>query len=399
MDTTKKIVICGGGVAGPTCAYWLNRYGYSSVIVERATALRDGGQNVDIKGAGQRVINMMDLSEEIEAKNTGERGQRYLDASGAVIADLPKGAFGTLTNDFEILRGDFAQVLFEATQDVCEYRFGRHVTGLEEKSDCVAVTFDNGEIEDFEMLICAEGANSTTRGMTLAAQTHFRYLGACMAFFKIPRRPEDDKWAWTVNGVGGTFLTLRPGNDTETTVLVTFLRKEQRPGQDSPAEQRKMLDQALAGRGTLAERVRADLEAVEDLYFGPMSQVQASSWSSGRVVLLGDAAYSPTPFTGEGTALALVGAYVLAGEIKRHPDHRQAFAAYERLVRPYVHNSQQLLSPGRIRLMHPKSRWGIGMTHLVQRCLASAPVQRRFRPTETKRAQAVADDFTFADYS
>ena len=162
MDTTKKILICGGGVADPTCAYWLNQYGHSVVIVERAKALRDGGQNVDIKGAGQRVIDMMGLSEKIEAKNTGERGQRYLDASGAVIAVLPKGAWGTLTNDFEILRGDFAQVLFEAIHDVCEYRFGRYVTGLDEKHDCVAVTFDNGDVEDFEVVICAEGMNSST---------------------------------------------------------------------------------------------------------------------------------------------------------------------------------------------------------------------------------------------
>jgi 2-polyprenyl-6-methoxyphenol hydroxylase-like FAD-dependent oxidoreductase len=220
-----------------------------------------------------------------------------------------------------------------------------------------------------------------------------------MAFFKIPRRPEDDKWACTVNGIGGTLLTLRPGNDVETTVLVTFLRKEQLAGRDTPAAQREMLDQALAGRGTLAERVRADLEAVDDFYFGPMSQVHSSTLSSGRVVLLGDAAYCPTPFTGQGTALALVGAYVLAGEIKRQPDHLRAFAAYERLVRPYAENSQQLLTPGRIRLMHPKSRWGIGLAHLVQRCVASALVQQRFRPTETKREQAIADDFAFADYS
>ena len=328
MDTTKKILICGGGVADPTCAYWLNQYGHSVVIVERAKALRDGGQNVDIKGAGQRVIDMMGLSEKIEAKNTGERGQRYLDASGAVIA-AAQGCVGDVDQRFRDPARRLPQVLFEAIHDVCEYRFGRHVTGLDEKHDCVAVTFDNGDVEDFEVVICAEGMNSSTRDLVLAAQTHFRYLGVYLAFFKIPRRPEDDKWACTVNGVGGTFLTLRPGNDAETTVLVTFLRKEQLAGRDTPAAQREMLAQTLAGRGTLVERVRRDLEAVEDFHFGPMSQVQSSTWSSGRVVLLGDAACCSTPFTGEGTALALVGAYVLAGEMKRHLDHRRAFAAYE----------------------------------------------------------------------
>ncbi|SCX24419.1 FAD-dependent monooxygenase [Mycolicibacterium fluoranthenivorans] len=399
MEITKKILICGSGIAGPTCAYWLHKYGYSTVIVERAKALRDGGQNVDIKGAGQHVIEMMALSEQIEAKNTQECGQKYLDAAGKVIAVLPKGALGTLTNEFEILRGDFAQVLFESTKDHCEYRFGRFVTALEEKEDGISVTFDNGETEDFELVICAEGMNSSTRDMVMAAHTSFRYLGAYMAFFKIPRREEDDRWAYSVNGVGGTFITLRPGNEEETTVLITFLRRDHAITGDTPTMRKALLRRALEGRGSIADRINADLDTVDDFYFGPMSQVRASAWSKGRFVLLGDAAFCPTPFTGKGTALALVAAYVLAGEISRNADHSQAFAAYERLVRPYVEAAQKQLTPRRIRMMHPKSGAGIGLTHLAQRLVASQAVQRQFRPSAEKRAREVADDFVFVDYA
>ncbi len=399
MHSTKKILVCGSGIAGPTCAYWLHKYGYSTVIVEKAPALRDGGQNVDIKGAGQHVIDMMALAEKIEAKNTQERGQKYLDAAGRVVAVLPKGALGSLTNDFEILRGDFAQVLFESTRDDCEYRFGRFVTALEEKQDGISATFDNGETEDFDLVICAEGIHSSTRDMVMAELTRFRYLGAHMAFFKIPRRVEDDRWACSVNGIGGTFITLRPGGETETTVLVTFLRRDQGVNGDTPAARKGLLRRALDGRGAIAERIIADLPTVDDFYFGPMSQVHASTWSQGRIVLLGDAAFCPTPFTGAGTALALVAAYVLAGEIKRCNDHSQAFADYETLVRPYVEASQRRLNPRRIRLMHPKSRCGIGLTHLAQRLVASVAVQSLFRSSAAKRAQKVADDFHFADYS
>ncbi len=399
MHSTKKILVCGSGIAGPTCAYWLHKYGYSTVIVEKAPALRDGGQNVDIKGAGQHVIDMMALAEKIQAKNTQERGQKYLDAAGRVVAVLPKGALGSLTNDFEILRGDFAQVLFESTRDDCEYRFGRFVTALEEKQDGISATFDNGETEDFDLVICAEGIHSSTRDMVMAELTRFRYLGAYMAFFKIPRRVEDDRWACSVNGIGGTFITLRPGGETETTVLVTFLSRDQGMNGDTPAARKGLLRRALDGRGAIAERIIADLHTVDDFYFGPMSQVHASTWSQGRIVLLGDAAFCPTPFTGAGTALALVAAYVLAGEIKRSDDHSRAFADYETLVRPYVEASQRMLNPRRIRLMHPKSRCGIGLTHLAQRLVASVAVQSLFRSSAAKRAQKVADDFHFADYS
>ncbi|MBP7334237.1 FAD-dependent monooxygenase [Niveispirillum sp.] len=241
MKTDKKILICGGGIAGPACAYWLHRYGYSVVIAEKATSFRDGGQNVDIKGAGQQVIKMMGLAEAIEARNTLEQGQKYLDAAGKLVATFPKGALGTLTSDFEILRGDFARVLFDATKDNCEYRMGTFVTHLEDKDTGMVATFANGDVEAFELVICAEGMSSSLRKLVLAEQTRFRYLGANMAFFKIPRRPEDDNWAWTVNSVGGTFITLRPGNDTETTVLITFLRKDHDIAGENTAARKELL--------------------------------------------------------------------------------------------------------------------------------------------------------------
>ncbi|QWA13317.1 FAD-dependent monooxygenase [Sodalis ligni] len=399
MKIEKKILICGGGIAGPACAYWLHKYGYSVVIVEKAKSFRDGGQNVDIKGAGQQVIKMMGLAEEIEAKNTLEQGQKYLDAAGKVVATFPKGALGTLTADFEILRGDFARVLFDATKDDCDYRMGRFVTHLENNGAGMSVTFDNGETEDFELVICAEGISSSTRSMVLAEQTHLRYLGAYMAFFKIPRRPEDDNWAYTVNGIGGTFITLRPGNEKETTVLITFLRKDHDIEGEKPAARRELLLQALKGRGTVADRISADLDTVKDFYFGPMSQVQASTWSNGRFVLLGDAAHCPTAFTGEGTALALVGSYVLAGEIKRSVDYAEAFHAYEKLLRPYVEASQKRISPRFIRLVHVNTRLGISLIRLAQRFFASKIVQNLLKPSATKREKDVAEDFVFPSYS
>lgn len=398
METERKILICGGGIAGPACAYWLRRYGYSVVIAERATAFRDGGQNVDIKGAGQQVIEKMGLVEKITAKNTQERGQKYLNACGKVIAVLPKGAAGTLTSDFEILRGDFAKVLFDATRDTCEFRLGISVAHLEEVEDGVTVTFADGRIETFAMVICAEGFNSATRAMMLAEETRLRYLGAYMAFFKIPRRPEDDGWAWSVNGSEGTFLTLRPGNAQETTVLLTFLCDEHAyAGRDATAR-KVLLAGALKGRGSVADRVRGELDTVRDIYFGPMSQVRASSWSRGRFVLLGDAAHCPTPFTGAGTALALVGAYILAGEIKCATDHAQAFAAYERIVRPYAEKVQNQLTPGFVRMLHPKSRIGIAIAHLLERALASRLVQAVARRSIAKQQSGAVEDFALPNY-
>jgi len=398
MEQTKKILICGGGIAGPACAWWLTKYGYSVVLVEKAGALRVGGQNVDVKDAAQQVIKLMGLTEQVEARNTLECGQKWLDAAGKVVAVFPKGSIGGLTCDFEILRGDFARILFDATHGTCEYRFGTSVSGVEEIENGVRATFANGTAEDFELVICADGVSSPTRDLALAAETRMRYLGAYMAFFNIPRRPEDDFWACSVNGIGGTMINLRPGGLTEITVLMTFPAAE--PDMRSPTapSRREMLRAALAGRGKVADRIIAELDAVQDFYFGPMSQVQASTWSKGRLVLLGDAAHCPTPFTGKGTALALVGAYVLAGEIKRCATHTQAFEAYERILRPYAERTQRELSPSLIRLMHVRTRFGIAIAHLLQRCFGSALIQSLLQANSTARARKIDEDFTLPIY-
>lgn len=186
MAPERKILICGAGIAGAACAWWLHRYGYEVVVAEKAPALRDGGQNVDIKGAGQTVIERMGLGPRIDALGTRERGQKFLDADGQVIATLPRGAFGCLTADYEILRGDLASVLFDATREDCDYRFATAVAALDDTPDGIHATFTDGRAETFGAVICAEGIGSATRGMMLGAEISFRHLGAQMAFFRIP---------------------------------------------------------------------------------------------------------------------------------------------------------------------------------------------------------------------
>ncbi|MDH0867645.1 FAD-dependent monooxygenase [Mitsuaria sp. GD03876] len=396
MNSSKKILICGAGIAGPACAHWLHRQGHQVVVVEKARSFRDGGQNIDIKGAGQRVLQRMGLEDAVLARNTRECGQRWLDERGRLFAEFPRGSVGGLTSDFEILRGDFARLLFDSTRAHCEYRFGRSVLALEDLDDGVRVTFDDGGTETFELVICADGMHSSTRALRLAGQTRMRDLGAHMAFFNIPRRAQDDLWARSVNGIGGTMIFLRPGGEAVTTVLITFPNPPSDPKETGGATGRSpktLLRAALVGRGSIADRLLEELDAVEDLYFGPMSQVQASTWSQGRMVLLGDAAHCPTPFTGKGTALALVGAYVLAGELHRCATHEEAFRSYEAMLRPYAERTQQELSPRFIRLMHLKSSWGIAMARGALRLLASAPVQRLLQRGADRRARDVEEDF------
>ncbi|XXT20225.1 FAD-dependent monooxygenase [Sorangium sp. So ce429] len=162
----------------------------------------------------------------------------------------------------------------------------------------------------------------------------------------------------------------------------------------SAAEQKALLVRVYAGAGWETPRVLAGLADAEDVYFDAVSQVMAPRWSHGRAALVGDAAYCPSPVSGMGASLSLVGAYVLAGELSRHADHRDAFAAYEKLMRPHVDRAQKL-PPGVPWIAHPKSRLGISILHGVLR-LAFSPL---VRPREGWSGSSAADKIELPDYS
>jgi len=397
MKIKNKVLICGASISGTSIAFWLEKYGYSVVVIEKSNSFRDGGQNVDIKGIGQNVIKLMGFEQEIDSRNTGEKGLRYLDDKGKIISSFPKGAVGGLTSSYEILRGDLARIIYERTQRNCEYRFGLFVTDISERTDDVKVTFNDGSTEDFALIICADGIGSTTRDLVMPEYTHFNYLGAYMSFFKIPKTQEDDFWAKAYQVRGGAMVILRPGHENETTVLVTFLKDKFVPEWQDVSKQKTMLKDVLLQKGGLAERVAQNLDNVQDLYFGPMSQVKASKWSKGRVVLLGDAAHAPTPFTGLGTALSLVGAYILAGELAQNDSIQVAFQEYERLYRPHVEESQKQISSRAVRLIHPKSRIGIMITRIISKFLASAVIQKLLR-SRAEKHETNPTDFVLPIY-
>jgi 2-polyprenyl-6-methoxyphenol hydroxylase-like FAD-dependent oxidoreductase len=217
-----------------------------------------------------------------------------------------------------------------------------------------------------------------------------------MAYFTIPRDDTDtDWWRWYAAGEGRT-VHLRPDRHGTTRALLSFLSRSDAPARMSPDAQRELLRVEFATAGWQAQRVLDGLAQASDLYFEAISQVRAPSYAHGRVALLGDAAWCASPISGMGTTLALLGAYVLAAELARHDDHRDAFAAYESAMRPYVRKAQRL-PPGTPRLAHPRSRRGVRVfdaaTRLAASPLATWAAERI--SVLTTRADDVPDDLAF----
>lgn len=376
---STRVLISGASIAGPALAYWLNRYGYDTTIIERAPELRTGGQNVDVRGAGREVSRRMGIEDDIREATTGEVGTRFIGRNGVTKAEFPAGTSdsGGATAELEILRGDLARLLVARTAGDTDYRFGDRITGLDDSPENgVTVSFEHASDEQFDFVIAADGIGSSTRRLVFGDEPTIRSLGLETSYATIPRTAADDDWWRWYNAPGGRSITLRPDAHGTIRAALSFLtdRHRERAGSErrSVDEQRALLREKFGDAGWEARRVLDGIDAADDLYFESIGQVHAPRWTSGRIALVGDAAYCASPVSGMGTSLSLTGAYVLAGELAAHVHHRDAFRAYERIMRPYVDQAQSL-PPGTPRLANPKSRAGVALFGVAVR-VASTPI-------------------------
>jgi len=210
---TKKVLISGASIAGPTTAYWLSKLGWEVVVVERSKSLRLGGQNIDFSDAARVVIQKMNLEDIIKDHHTGEKGLQFVDSNNVSKADFPVDKKGSLTREIEILRGDLVNILVDATTDNVEYRFDTTIAKLEYCENNAIVTFNDGSVEHFDIVIAADGMNSSTRSMIIGDNgDEESYLGCWASYFTIPRINEDNDWWRWYTSATGVVAFLRPDN-------------------------------------------------------------------------------------------------------------------------------------------------------------------------------------------
>ncbi|ADG79030.1 Monooxygenase FAD-binding protein OS=Tsukamurella paurometabola (strain ATCC 8368 / DSM / CCUG 35730 / CIP 100753 / JCM 10117 / KCTC 9821 / NBRC 16120 /NCIMB 702349 / NCTC 13040) OX=521096 GN=Tpau_2424 PE=4 SV=1 [Tsukamurella paurometabola] len=341
-----RVLIAGASIAGPALAHWLSRRGATVTVVERAPALRPGGQAVDARGVAKEVIARMGLDAQVRAACTDTAGAYVVDEAGTVLETFraeDDDGDGFIA-EIEILRGDLSQVLYDATRDAVDYRFGDRITELTQDANGVDVTFTSGTRERYDLVIGADGLHSSLRALVFGPHERYvRHLGHALAFYTVPNEFGLDRWLITCEARGRT-AGLRPIRDaTLGMALFSFSAPEFTLDHRDIAAQKRVLRERMAGLGWLTPRILAHLDDAPDFYLDQVAQVVMDRWSAGRVGLIGDAASCSSPMSGQGTGIALVGAYVLAGELAAaHWDPDAGFAAYERLMRPFVAANQEI---------------------------------------------------------
>jgi 2-polyprenyl-6-methoxyphenol hydroxylase-like FAD-dependent oxidoreductase len=370
-----QILISGAGVAGPVLAFFLARAGARVTIVEKAPALRTGGQNVDIRGVGLKVLRRMGVEADVLRRTTKEEGVAFVDAldrKRAMFPVDPSGKNLSMTAEIEIMRGDLGRIFYDATRNDVEYTFGNSIENMVEKDEKVHVSFRNGSRQEYDFVFAADGLGSPTRGLIFGEdkqKSAIKSLGQYVAWFTITRHKSDGMWARWYNAPGRRMILLRPDTKSEASQQITRASlwicsnsaKLQGYSKLTIAEQKALMHEIFHDAGWEAPRVLADMDTADDFYLSEVAQVkmEETSWSNGRMAVLGDAGYCPSPISGMGTTVAIVGAYILAGEIARNPkDPKAAFASYEQLMRPFVTKAQKLI-PGAPQLINPETAWGI----------------------------------------
>jgi 2-polyprenyl-6-methoxyphenol hydroxylase-like FAD-dependent oxidoreductase len=346
-----RILISGAGIAGLAQAYWLDRHGFDVTVVERAAEPRPGGQAIDVRGPALTVAERMGILPGLRRFKTDMRGSSAVDAAGNELYSSTERTFsgGDLDSpDIEIMRDDLVGLLREAAGDRVKYLFDDSIAAIVQDEE-VQVTFESGVARSYDLVIGADGLHSNVRRLVFGPESEFiRHLGTYLAVYTAPNFLGLDRWQTfcMADNVGGGIMSAR-GN-AEVRVYVGFESRQplEYDIRDVEAQKRLMADHI--GEVWVFPTALKYMWDAPDFHFDAMAQVHMDRWSRGRVALLGDAGYCGSPLSGQGTSMALVGAYVLAGELAAAGgDHRTAFAAYEAELRDFVRRNQELALAGR----------------------------------------------------
>jgi 2-polyprenyl-6-methoxyphenol hydroxylase-like FAD-dependent oxidoreductase len=338
-------LVSGAGIAGLSAAYWLRHTGYEVTVVEKAAGNRLGGQPIDVRGPALEVAEKIGILSEVRQARTQMMGMSIIDAEGLKVEDKTDWTVSTGPldlGDVELLRDDLVRLLFSKLPDV-KFVYGDSITGINEAGEHVDVTFANAPERQFDLIVGADGLYSNVRDLIFGdAQPFMHHLGTYLSVCTSANFLGLENWQLWHTGESAGFIVFPVRNNSELRITLTFQSPAIEYSRDVQEQKQLVASRLSHLKGCGPQLLEAMLRST-DFYFVPMAQIRMPRWSKGRVVLLGDAGYCASPLSGQGTSVAMVGAYVLGEELRKAgDDFRMAFGRYEQRMRPFVSLNQAI---------------------------------------------------------
>jgi 2-polyprenyl-6-methoxyphenol hydroxylase-like FAD-dependent oxidoreductase len=338
-----NVLISGAGIAGPTLAFWLGKYGFAPTLVESAPALRTSGYAIDFWGLGYEIAEKMGLLPDIARIGYDTQELRIVDDCGRRLSGFGVQVFRQITGGRYITlgRSDLSKLIYDRISRSCEIIFGDSITSLRQAHGEVHVEFEHGGERRFDLVIRADGLHSRVRKLVFGPQDRYeKDLGYRVAAFETAGYRPRNELVYIIHAAPGRQVGRFTLHNDRTLFLFIFVGGE--PEAHGVEAQKAILRKAFEGDGWELPRILAALDTCNDLYFDRVSQIRMDAWSHGRVALVGDAGFCVSLLAGQGSALAMTAAYVLAGELATSQGRPlEAFRRYEELLRPFIRAKQR----------------------------------------------------------
>jgi 2-polyprenyl-6-methoxyphenol hydroxylase-like FAD-dependent oxidoreductase len=358
----SSVLISGASFAGLATAYWMNRLGYAVTVVEIGKALKKGGTPVDIREGVVDVVKRMGLLERIASHSLKPRPMELLDRNGIAVARMPAKAHETegSVEGYEIERNLLLDMLFDGVKDTVEFIFDDSISCMEECVGEVAITFASGSKRSFSLVIGCDGTHSAVRRMCFGEESSFlMFMQSYFALTIVDKLLLEEDTAQMFNVPGKTVM-LSAYNQKTDIAFCFFSENEIAYDRRDVDQQREMIYRHFQDEGWRSSELLEEMSRCDNFYFDKLCQIRMGSWSKGRVVLVGDAAYCPSPAAGMGGSMAILGAAALAGAFQKHPrDLGMAFTEYDETFRPTVEAIQAAAVEFGMEMVLPRSEESI----------------------------------------
>jgi len=377
----KNILISGAGIAGTTLAFWLKKFGFNPTIIESSPKLREGGYAIDFMGAGYDVAEKMEIISALKAVDINFSELVFVDSNDKKKGSMNYQKIKKFLNGraLTLLRSDLAKVIYQNLGEDVEIIFGDTITSIDQNEKGISVTLQSGKTRNFDLLVGADGLHSKVRNLVFGDEAQFeKYYGYYTSSFTIDNFSIGDN-AFSMYNVPCKQVAVYSKNENKTTTFFIFTSPEKLSYQHSDiGKQKEILKAEFENSGWKCKELLSQIASTKDFYFDRVSQIKMDNWHKGRIALVGDAGYCPSLLSGKGSTLAMVGAYILAGELKQaNGDYKTAFKQYELMFKPFMEKRQKA-AQSFAKSFIPKSNFGIWLRNKVFRLMSVSIFSKLF---------------------